>query len=191
MSSTHNRQPATGNTRKAIFFDRDGVINRRIYGGYVRTWDEFELLEEVAQTVKAVKERGYLAIVITNQQGVGKGVMSEDALLHLHSQLQGRMHELAKVKFDDIYYSTELKEGATRRKPSPAMLLEAAEKWNIDLAGSWMIGDSVSDVEAGKRAGTKTAFLITEHTTEVPEADLVLTHIRDLLPALDRAVTQA
>lgn len=170
--------------RKAIFFDRDGVINRRIFGGYVRNWDEFELLEEVAQTVKAVKDRGYLAIVITNQQGVGKGVMSEDALLHLHEQLQGRMHELAKVKFDDIYYSTELKEGSTRRKPSPAMLQEAAEKWNIDLASSWIIGDSVSDVEAGKRAGTRTAFLITEHTESIPQADLVLKHIRDLLPAL-------
>jgi D-glycero-D-manno-heptose 1,7-bisphosphate phosphatase len=169
---------------KAIFFDRDGVINRRIYGGYVKTWDEFELLEEVAQTVKAVKERGYLAIVITNQQGVGKGVLSEDALLHLHEQLQGRMHELAKVKFDDIYYSTELKEGATRRKPSPAMLIEAAEKWNIDLAQSWMVGDSASDAEAGKNAGTRTAFLITEHTEAIPQADIVLEHIRDILPSL-------
>lgn len=184
MDSTANRQPPTANQRKAIFFDRDGVINRRIYGGYVKTWAEFELLEEVAQTIKAIKEMGYLAIVITNQQGVGKGLMTEEDLIGLHGRMQDHLHELESVRFDDIYYSTEMKEGATRRKPSPAMLLEAAEKWDIDLEKSWIIGDSPSDVEAGRRAGTRTAFLITEHTEKVPDADLVLEHIRDILPAL-------
>jgi D-glycero-D-manno-heptose 1,7-bisphosphate phosphatase len=170
--------------RKAVFFDRDGVVNRRIYGGYVKTWAEFELLEEVAQTVKAVKDLGYLAIVITNQQGVGKGLMTEEDLIGLHGRMQEHLHQLESVRFDDIYYSTEMKDGSTRRKPSPAMLQEAAQKWNIDLSNSWIIGDSTSDVEAGKRAGTKTAFLITEHTESIPEADLVLKHIRDLIPAL-------
>jgi D-glycero-D-manno-heptose 1,7-bisphosphate phosphatase len=174
----------TGIQRRAIFFDRDGVINRRIYGGYVKTWAEFELLEEVAQTIKAVKDLGYLAIVITNQQGVGKGLMTEEDLIGLHGRMQDHLEELESVRFDDIYYSTEMKEGATRRKPSPAMLQEAAEKWNIDLSQSWIIGDSASDVEAGKRAGTGTAFLITEHTESIPKADLILEHIRDILPAL-------
>jgi D-glycero-D-manno-heptose 1,7-bisphosphate phosphatase len=184
LSSTDNRQPTTSNRKRAIFFDRDGVINRRIFGGYVKTWAEFEMLEEVAQTIKAVKDLGYLAIVITNQQGVGKGLMTEEDLVGLHGRMQDHLNELEEVRFDDIYYSTEMKEGSTRRKPSPAMIYEAAEKWNINLAQSWIIGDSTSDVEAGKRAGTKTAFLITEHTEKVPQADLVLEHIRDILPAL-------
>jgi D-glycero-D-manno-heptose 1,7-bisphosphate phosphatase len=184
LGSTDNRQPATGNRNKAVFFDRDGVINRRIFGGYVKTWAEFELLAEVAQTVKAVKDLGYLAIVITNQQGVGKGLMTEEDLIGLHGRMQDHLHELESVRFDDIYYSTELKNGSQRRKPSPAMLHEAAEKWNIDLANSWIIGDSASDVQAGKHAGTRTAYLVTEHSDDIPPADLVLHHIRDLLPAL-------
>jgi D-glycero-D-manno-heptose 1,7-bisphosphate phosphatase len=181
---TDNRQPTTGNTAKAVFFDRDGVINRRIFGGYVTKWEEFELLDEVAQTVKAVKDLGYIAIVITNQQGIGKGLMTEEQLHELHEMMQDKLHELEQVRFDDIYYCGDLKEGSTRRKPSPTMLLEAAEKWNIDLTQSWMIGDSASDIEAGHAAGTHTAYLVTEHTRELPQADHILHKISDLVPLL-------
>lgn len=171
---------------KAIFFDRDGVINRRIYGGYVRNWDEFELLDGVAEVVSKVKELGYLAIVITNQRGVGKGLMTEADLQLLHSKLQDQLHGSHKVKFDDVYYCTDLDDNSERRKPSPVMLQEAAEKWDIDLAQSWMIGDSQSDVESGKRAGTKTAYVVTEHTRELPQdADAILHKITDLLPLIE------
>lgn len=174
---------------KAVFFDRDGVINRRIHGGYVRSWEEFELVEEVAQTVKAVKDMGYLAIVITNQRGVGMGVMSEADLHDIHGKMQDRLHEAEEVRFDDIYYCTDAEDGSFRRKPSPAMLLEAADKWNIDLSQSWIVGDSSSDVEAGKRAGTRTAYLVTEHTTDIPEADKVINHISELHLSITEAVS--
>ena len=64
------------------------------------------------------------------------------------------------------------------------MLLEAAEKWNIDLANSWMIGDSMSDIEAGMRAGTKTAFLVTQHSEEIPTATKIIHRLEDILPFL-------
>lgn len=170
---------------RAIFFDRDGVINRRIYGGYVTKWEEFELLEDVAELLTAVKAKGYLAIVITNQRGVGKGLMTHEDLAEIHRRLQERLHTSSAVRFDDIIYCPDVDRTSERRKPSPAMLLEAAEKWEIDLKNSWIIGDSVTDIEAGKRAGTHTAFLITEHSSEIPDADLVLHTLRDFLPVLE------
>jgi D-glycero-D-manno-heptose 1,7-bisphosphate phosphatase len=170
---------------KAVFFDRDGVINRRIFGGYVTKWEEFELLSDVAAVLTAVKEKGYLAIVITNQRGIGKGLMTEADLSSIHRQLQDHLQTTTLLQFDDILYCPDADRSSPRRKPSPAMLLEAGAKWNIDLSQSWIIGDSLSDIEAGRRAGTHTAFLITEHTTEIPEADVILQKLTDFLPVLN------
>jgi D-glycero-D-manno-heptose 1,7-bisphosphate phosphatase len=166
---------------KAIFFDRDGVINRRIKGGYVRSWSEFELLPEVGSVVAEVRRRGYKAIIITNQRGVGTGHMTETDLQRIHDELQRLLAEVHEAQFDDILYCTDRSDDSPRRKPSPAMLLEAAERWNIDLSESWMVGDSASDVEAGKRAGTHTAYLVTEFTDRIPADTQVLHSLTELL----------
>ena len=166
---------------KAIFFDRDGVVNRRIKGGYVRNWSEFELLPDVGPVVAEVKRRGYKAIIITNQRGVGTGVMTESDLTEIHDELQKLLDESHRARFDDILFCTDASRDSARRKPSPAMLLEAAERWNIDLSASWMVGDSESDVVAGERAGTRTAYLITEHTERIPDATVVLHRLSELL----------
>jgi D-glycero-D-manno-heptose 1,7-bisphosphate phosphatase len=176
-------QPGTRSER-AIFFDRDGVINARILGGYVRHWNEFELLPGVVETLREIKRRGYLAIIITNQRGVGLGIMSEANLTQVHNEMQRAMEQKAGVRFDDIIFCTDTDDSLGRRKPSPAMLLEAAEKWNIDLANSWMIGDSMSDIEAGERAGTKTAYLVTPHSEEIPKATKVIHRLEDILALL-------
>jgi len=166
---------------RAIFFDRDGVINARIVGGYVLHWNEFDLQPDVADVLREIKLRGYLAIIITNQRGVGLGLMSEQDLQLIHSELQSKMLAEAGSQFDDIFYCTDLDDAPGRRKPSPAMLLEAAEKWNIDLANSWMIGDSKSDIEAGQRAGAKTAYFVTEHSEEIPKATKIIHNLKELL----------
>lgn len=167
--------------RPAIFFDRDGVINTRILGGYVRHPRELEILPGVAKVLREIKRRGYLAIVVTNQRGVGLGLMTEHDLHALHDELQSRIQVEAGVTFDDFLFATGVDSSDTRRKPSPAMLLEAAEKWNIDLTQSWMIGDSMSDIEAGHRAKTKTAYLITIHSEEIPRATKVLHSLEEIL----------
>jgi D-glycero-D-manno-heptose 1,7-bisphosphate phosphatase len=169
---------------RAIFFDRDGVINARILGGYVRHWNEFELLPGVIETLREIKRQGYLAIIITNQRGVGMGLMSEAQLQEVHEELQRAMEREAGVRFDDIIFCTDADKNSTRRKPSPAMLLEAAEKWNIDLVHSWMIGDSMSDIEAGQRAGTKTAYLVTIHSEEIPKATKIIYRLEEILQFL-------
>jgi D-glycero-D-manno-heptose 1,7-bisphosphate phosphatase len=180
-TSSDTRPPKLTTLTRAIFFDRDGVINARILGGYVRHWNEFELLSGVIETLREVKRRGYLAIIVTNQRGVGLGIMTEGDLHAVHEELQRAMEAAAGVRFDDIIFCTDLDNALGRRKPSPAMLLEAAEKWNIDLAESWMIGDSMSDIEAGQRAGTKTAYLITKHSEEIPRATKIIHRLTDLL----------
>ena len=112
------------------------------------------------------------------------GIMSEQQLHAVHEELQREMEREAGIRFDDIFFCTDADKSSTRRKPSPAMLLEAAEKWNIDLANSWMIGDSMSDIEAGTRAGTKTAFLVTQHSEEIPTATKIIHRLEEILQFL-------
>jgi len=169
--------------RKAVFFDRDGVVNKRIVGGYVTTWDEFDWLPGIAETLRDVKDLGYLAIIITNQRGVGTGKMSEADLELIHSQLQEHLQRDG-IAFDDIISCTDATNDSSRRKPSPEMLFEAARKFDIDLSQSWMIGDSPTDIEAGTRAGTKTAFLINDHEQAPPDATIALHHVHDIIAHL-------
>lgn len=166
---------------KAIFFDRDGVINERILGGYICTWDEFRFLPEVGETLKAIKNRGYITIIITNQRGVGLGLMTESDLEHLHKKMQQELLERSGVEFDDIISCTDAGNESGRRKPSPAMLLEAQKKYDIDMAASWMIGDTASDIEAGQRAGTKTAFLLNEHDEPPSNATISIASLKDIV----------
>lgn len=143
-------------SRSAVFFDRDGVINRRIVGGYVRRPDEFELLPSFGDLLQLVRSRNCLAVVITNQQGVGKGLMSLADLTRVHAHLQ-LLPALQPTAFDGLYSCTSLASApGNARKPSPHMLHLALRRWNVDPAASWMIGDSATDIEAGRAAGLQT-----------------------------------
>ncbi len=166
---------------KAIFFDRDGVINKRNLDGYIQSWEEFVFLPDVGETLKEVKNSDYLAIIITNQRGVGLGLMTESDLAEIHKQMQGELQKRNGVQFDDIFFCTDANNESGRRKPSPAMLLEAQEKYNIDIAMSWMIGDTTSDIEAGKRAGTKTAFLLNEHDAPPKDATISIASLQEIV----------
>ncbi|MBA2840769.1 D-glycero-D-manno-heptose 1,7-bisphosphate phosphatase [Methanococcus maripaludis] len=139
---------------KVIFLDRDGVINKKLENDYVKSVFEFEILESVKETLQKLKELGYLLIVITNQQGIGKGIMSEKDLESIHNYM---LKELPEI--DDIFYCPHLNGTCNCRKPENKMLLDAKEKWNIDFNKSWMIGDSESDIICGKSVGCKTIFI--------------------------------
>ncbi|UXM85412.1 D-glycero-alpha-D-manno-heptose-1,7-bisphosphate 7-phosphatase [Methanococcus aeolicus] len=138
-------------TNKAIFLDRDGVINKKLEGDYVKSIDEFELLPKIKEALIEFKNKGYLLIVITNQQGIGKGLMSENDLKIVHNYMTKLLPEI-----DDIYYCPHLDGTCNCRKPKNEMLLRAKDKWNIDFNKSWMIGDSESDIICGNSVGCKT-----------------------------------
>lgn len=152
--------------RAAIFFDRDGTLNRDV--GYVTHLDVFSLLPRAAAAVRKVNEAGLLAVLATNQAGVARGYFPETMVGRVHEKLQA---ELARknARLDAIYYcpyhpESKIPEFAVEsdaRKPKPGLLLQAAEEHDIDLSRSYMIGDKYSDLECGWAAGCRSAFVLT------------------------------
>ncbi len=159
-------------------------MNERILGGYVRSWEEFHFLPGVGEVLRAVKGLGYLSVVITNQRGVGRGLMSRVDLEEIHVRMQAALLLDFGVQFDWINSCTDAQNETGRRKPSPAMLLEARDKFQIEMTESWMIGDTGSDMKAGRAAGVKTAFLKNAHEEIPSDVDLVLDSIGGILSVL-------
>ena len=157
-----------GRSQRAIFLDRDGTLNK--YVGFLRSVEEFELIEGTAQAVKRINESGYLAVVATNQPVIARGEVSYGALRTIHDKMETLLG-LAGAYVDGLYFCPhhphkgyegeipELKFDCECRKPKPGMLLRAAEDLHIDLSHSWMIGDGENDIRAGKAAGCRTALL--------------------------------
>lgn len=141
--------------KPVVFFDRDGIVNRSPGPGYVERWADFHLLPEFVAALRIVTERGWEAVIITNQRGVGRGIMSQASLDEIHANLRSALtaHGLS---LRDIRVCTATDDADPRRKPNPGMILEAARLHGLDLARAWMIGDSEKDVQAGRRAGCRT-----------------------------------
>lgn len=152
------------NKQKAIFLDRDGTLNK--YVGFLHSVDEMELVDGVSEAIKLINKSGYLAVVVTNQPVIARGEITATQLQEIHNKLETLLGT-AGAYIDALYYCPhhphkgyegevpELKIDCNCRKPKPGLLLRAAEDYNIDLSSSWMIGDSDSDVQAGKAAGCR------------------------------------
>jgi D-glycero-D-manno-heptose 1,7-bisphosphate phosphatase len=145
------RPPAP--SRRAIFLDRDGVINRRIVGGYVTTWSEFHFLAGALDGIARLAAGPSPIIVVSNQAGVGKGLVSVSSLAEITNRFVSTI-ERAGGRVDAVYYCPHTPADACEcRKPKPGLLLEAQRDWGLDLAGSVFLGDSATDAEAGRAAG--------------------------------------
>jgi len=177
--------------RKAIFFDRDGVVNRRIIGGYVRFPEEFIFFDDFFDFFKFIKEDGYLAILVTNQQGIGKGLMTEEQLHVVHNFMNEQLIKKMGFSFDDIYFCPELHSaGSIRRKPQPGMIIEAIEKHSINTIDSWTIGDNITDAIAGKKAGTKTILLTEDDIAESEFVDFVAPDFDEIKKIFDNILVE-
>ncbi|OOE44203.1 D-glycero-beta-D-manno-heptose-1,7-bisphosphate 7-phosphatase [Salinivibrio kushneri] len=149
----------------AVFIDRDGVVN--VDHGYVSSIDSFEYIEGVFDACRALKERGYLLVLVTNQAGIARGYFSEQDFLQLTEWMDWNFADKG-VDFDGIYYcphhpsegSGEYRIECECRKPKPGMLLDAAKELNIDLVHSVMVGDKADDMIAAEAAGITTRFLV-------------------------------
>lgn len=143
-----------------LFLDRDGVINVRIIDGYVTKTEEFEFLPNVIEAFKIFKNKFKRIIVVTNQQGVGKGVMTIEDVISVHNYMNQQI-ENQGGKIDKIYFCPQLKSVKDNyRKPSPKMAFFAKDDFpEIDFSKSIMVGDMNSDIEFGKNAGMKTVFI--------------------------------
>jgi histidinol-phosphate phosphatase family protein len=147
---------------KTLFLDRDGVINERLIGDYIKRWDEFKFEEGVLEAIKIFTKHFDTILVVSNQQGISKGLMTEDDLNSIHSKMKQEIID-AGGKIDEIYYCKALsKENHFCRKPSVGMGLKARKQFkNIRFKESVMVGDSISDMKFGKRLKMNTVFIST------------------------------
>ena len=144
----------------ALFLDRDGVINRKIDGDYVRDLDSFEILPGVLEAVTSLSDLFDRIFIVTNQQGVGKGLMSAESLEVIHAHLASAVSEQGG-RIDAIYHAPQLaSENSPFRKPGTGMALQAKEEFpEIDLGASTMVGDSLSDMQFGRALEMTCVFI--------------------------------
>jgi len=165
-------------TIKCVFFDRDGIVNCSPGEGYVERWEDFRFQAGFVEVLRQVVNLGYAAIVVTNQSGVARGLMTCEALEDIHEHMRQSLCADVGLEFLDVLYCPHLGETCNCRKPRPGMLLEAASRHGIDLQASWMVGDSERDVVAGKEAGCRTVLV---RDDVVPtEADFRVPNLEEL-----------
>ena len=143
---------------KAVFLDRDGVIN--LDKAYVSKIEDFEFCEGVFEALKHFQNLGYLLIVVTNQPGIGRGFYSEEDFQILSDWMQKELLHV-KIKIDAIYHCPHAPEAnCACRKPKSGMFFKAIEDFDIDVANSWMIGDKQTDMDAAIGAGIPNTILL-------------------------------
>lgn len=165
-----------------LFLDRDGVINDERVGHYVLHWGEFIFSKGVLDVFKKLSDRFGRIIIVTNQRGVGRGLMTKEALDSIHLEMQ-REVEIAGGHIDRIYYCTEKDSTCFYRKPNPGMALNAARDFpDIDLSKSIMVGNKPSDMRFGRSAGMHTVFVTTTNPDQPfphPDIDAVYPSLAD------------
>ncbi|MBI5700643.1 HAD family hydrolase [Candidatus Saganbacteria bacterium] len=153
----------------AVFLDRDGVINEKIEGGFVKVWDEFKFLPDTASAIKLLNDKKIPVYLISNQSGIGRGIMSHNDLEKIH-RIMTEFLSAEGAHLDDIFVCPHAPdENCDCRKPKPGLLLQAKKKHpEIEFINSWFIGDSGSDVAAGSAVKCRTYQLkSTENLLEV------------------------
>ena len=164
--------------KKALFLDRDGVIN--VDHGYVSEIENFEFTDGIFDVLKKYQKLGYLLIVVTNQSGIGRGYYTiED----FHSVTTHKLKELKKegIIIDEVYHCPHNPDSNCGcRKPSPSMLLHAKEMYDIDMDASWMIGDKKTDIDAGHNAGVKNTILISPDCKDKKGAKYCVKSIKEV-----------
>lgn len=180
--------------RKAVFLDRDGVINRD--HAYVHRWEDFEFMPGAIDAMRQLKQAGYALVVVTNQSGIARGYYTETQYQALTTQMQQALAE-AGAAVDAVYHCPHHPQGAVAelatncdcRKPAPGMILRAAQELHLSLADSILVGDKPSDIEAARAAGVGRAYRVRSSNAESsdtsgPEANGVYADLQACVAAL-------
>jgi histidinol-phosphate phosphatase family protein len=183
---TPTAEPRKARGRPCVFFDRDGIVNRSPGAGYVERVEDFHLLPEFVEALRLVRDRGYEAVIVTNQRGVSRGLMTQAALDAIHDRLRDAL-DREGLGLLAIHVCTANDNADPRRKPNPGMLLEAMAAHDLDAEASWMIGDSESDIEAGRRAGCGHTVLVATPSTP-SAADAVVSDMAALVRYLAKVL---
>lgn len=161
-----NSKPTTRKTKAnnwTLFLDRDGVLNRKLENDYVKNLEEFEIFNYAEEALELLKEHFETIIVVTNQQGIGKKLMTEKDLDVIHTHLLEKLPQIHKIYFCPDLYTTN----SPRRKPAIGMAIDAKQDFcKISFKRSVIVGDSISDMQFGRNAGMKTCFINEKNTFE-------------------------
>ena len=148
---------------RAVFCDRDGVIN--VDHGYVHRWDEFDIFSGVPQALSALRQAGWLLVLVTNQSGIARGLYDEQAFHALTEQMQAFLRD-QNASFDAVYFCPHLPEAPVSayawacecRKPGPGMFKQAELELGLNMSQSVCIGDNATDIQAARAAGVGVAY---------------------------------
>jgi D-glycero-D-manno-heptose 1,7-bisphosphate phosphatase len=178
---------------KALFLDRDGVINKE--KDYLYQIEDFEFIDGVFEALRHFQEQGYLLIITTNQSGIARGYYTEEDFLVLNrwmlQQFCAQGIRIAKVYYSPYhpdYGIGKYKKNSSCRKPNPGMILQAKKEFNIDLTESILVGDKESDIEAGINAGIKMNILVQSgHKIDAQstKASIIINNIQDMAGLLE------
>ena len=165
---------SNSNKFSAVFLDRDGVVNKEI--GYITSIEQIEIYDFAREAINIFHDAGWKVIIVTNQSAVARGMLTEAKLREIHKYF------IDCLKVDDIFYCPHYPPENEEvypyniycncRKPSSEMIIEAAEKYNIDLKKSYMVGDKVSDILTGKNAGVSTVLVKTGYGSNWIETEI-------------------
>ena len=178
---------------RALFLDRDGVINHD--AGYTHAWERFRFVDGIFALGRAARARGYLLVVVTNQAGIARGRFSwpeytavAERIAELLAQEGARLDRVYACPFHEAGREPYRHPDHPDRKPNPGMLLRAAAELDLDPVRSWMVGDKASDLQAGRRAGCKVALVRTGYGREVDPAgaDLVAEDLPEAIAGILR-----
>ena len=146
---------------KTVFLDRDGVINCNRENDYVKSWSEFEFLPRSVEAIRLLTHAGYQLIVVTNQACINKRILSPTTLNEIHRNMLAEIEDIGG-RIHAVYYCPHRDdENCMCRKPKPGMLLQAASEHKIDIASTYLIGDSNRDIQAGNEFGVCSLLVLT------------------------------
>ncbi len=166
--------------QKAVFLDRDGVINDDTGHYYIYKPEDFRLNEGVVEGLKLLLDACFMLIIVSNQGGVAKGIYTEDDVSRVHERLTDELKKHS-LKIDAIYYCPhhESVSECNCRKPKPGMILDAIKEFDIEPQKSYLIGDSERDITAGEKAGLKECFLIEKNSSIIPVCKSIIKNSTD------------
>jgi D-glycero-D-manno-heptose 1,7-bisphosphate phosphatase len=175
--------------RRCIFFDRDGIVNESPGPEkYVERWEDFHLMPGFIPLLRRVSSMGFVSVVVTNQRCVALGRLTVADLERMHDRFRALLRDQYRLDITDILYCPHDHGVCDCRKPKPGLLLEAARRHGLDLPGSWMVGDAVTDVEAGFAAGCRTILVGAQNSTCLATVTVASLEELDSLIATGRLV---